>query len=603
MRLLITCVLIGFIGNSLSGQSAISLGQSDKIELRGSMLRIYMDTLGKESIGTIIDKRTLFSINQQQVPTFFMTKTYYWVSFELIIDTTVDHVIELNNSVVDDFELYAVGPDTQIIKMPKISWYVPSSERALPTWRNALSLPSLRYMTIYARVHKPFGTLHIPFILWNKRAFDKSELRNHSGTIFFFGVAAIIAVLCVLVFINTRQLKFIFYLGYVLSILFWRAFIEGFFVPILQTGYMHWANPLYGNFLIVLALSFYLLFIKYFLIEKGVSPVYHARCLNVLLGIVGFSTFILIAFGIEAFTFPWLGWIYIATVIGTIGVSILIMWAGIRRRQLSALLYMVSALPLFVNAILTVLSNAELLSSHWQPTYSMFDALVFEIFILCIGLALDFKKFTKEQKNREIEAIRQTQKEKERISRDLHDTVGGQLSYVLYSMDDIQKEVGEHRQDIIEDMNSTLRNVMGNLRETIWAIHDEKIGVKDISDRLKVYAKNLFRHRQVEINYKENITQIRYLPSSQTLNIFRICQEILNNAFKHSQATRISIELNDSDDFQINISDNGVGFDVKTVDGGMGLANMRRRAEENHITLICFSKPGGGTTYQIVVMS
>jgi len=591
------------MGKSLVGQSAIYLAHTDKLELRGSALRIYKDTLGKESIGTIIDKRELFTINHQEVPTFFMTKTYYWVSFELILDTTEEYVIELNNSVVDNFELYVVGPDTQIIKMPKINWQVPSSVRALPTWRNALTLPKLHYMTIYSRVYKPFGTLHIPFTLWNKRAFDKSEFRNHSGTIFFFGVVSIIALLCVLVYINTRQLKFVFYLGYVVSILFWRAFIEGFFVPILQTGHMHWANPLYGNFLIVLALTFYLMFIKHFLIEKGVSPAYHTICINLLLGIVVFSAFVLIVFGIEAFTFPWLGSIYIATVIGTIAISILIMWAGIRRRQLSALIYLISVLPFFVNAMLTVLCNAELLSSNWQPNYSMFDALVFEIFILCIGLAIDFKKFIKEQKNREITAIRETQKEKERISRDLHDTVGGQLSHVLYSMDDIQKEVGDHRQDIIENMNSTLRNVMGNLRETIWAIHDEKISVKDISDRLKVYAKNLFRHRQVEIDYKENIMQIRYLPSSQTLNIFRICQEILNNAFKHSQATQISIELNDHDNFKLTISDNGVGFDVQTIVGGMGLANMTRRAEENHITLISFSEPGRGTTYQIVVMS
>jgi signal transduction histidine kinase len=79
------------------------------------------------------------------------------------------------------------------------------------------------------------------------------------------------------------------------------------------------------------------------------------------------------------------------------------------------------------------------------------------------------------KKQKELEATQAIQKEKERISRDLHDNVGGQLSYVLYSLDGINTDDKSKRTEITGNVNESVRNVISNLRETIWAINDEAI--------------------------------------------------------------------------------------------------------------------------------
>ena len=84
-----------------------------------------------------------------------------------------------------------------------------------------------------------------------------------------------------------------------------------------------------------------------------------------------------------------------------------------------------------------------------------------------------------------------------------------------------------------------------------------------------------------EINYSLRIVEdFCFLNDSQKLNIYRIIQEFLQNAIKHSQATSIEIELNKLDDNLIlTIEDNGVGFNVKEKKNGLGLINIQRRVD------------------------
>jgi signal transduction histidine kinase len=104
-----------------------------------------------------------------------------------------------------------------------------------------------------------------------------------------------------------------------------------------------------------------------------------------------------------------------------------------------------------------------------------------------------------------LEAAQAIQKEKERISRDLHDNVGGQLSYVLYSLDGINTDDKSKRTEITGNVNESVRNVISNLRETIWAINDEAISINDFSDKLKVYVRSMFRNTETKISFTENI--------------------------------------------------------------------------------------------------
>jgi signal transduction histidine kinase len=200
------------------------------------------------------------------------------------------------------------------------------------------------------------------------------------------------------------------------------------------------------------------------------------------------------------------------------------------------------------------------------------------------------------------DANEKLQKEKERISRDLHDNVGGQLSYVLYSLDGINTEDKSKRIEITSNVNESVRNVISNLRETIWAINDEAISINDFSDKLKVYVRSMFRNTETKISFTENIQIDTQLNSLVGLNLYRICQEIINNAFKHSKATELLVNITSDKHVVIEIKDNGVGFDLELVEkDGFGLANIKSRAAEVGITLELESKLNNGVKYKLLV--
>ena len=206
------------------------------------------------------------------------------------------------------------------------------------------------------------------------------------------------------------------------------------------------------------------------------------------------------------------------------------------------------------------------------------------------------------KKEKELEATQALQKEKERISRDLHDNVGGQLSYVLYSLDGINTDDKNKRIEITSNVNESVRNVISNLRETIWAINDEAISINDFSDKLKVYVRSMFRNTETKIVFTEKIEKNIQLNSLIGLNLYRICQEIINNAFKHSMASELIVNIKSEHDIMIEIIDNGVGFDFEADSkNSFGLANIKSRASEVGIALELESKLNAGVKYKLLV--
>lgn len=228
--------------------------------------------------------------------------------------------------------------------------------------------------------------------------------------------------------------------------------------------------------------------------------------------------------------------------------------------------------------------------------------IILFLLIVLTGLLLISKNNLK-KKHRELLLIQNLQRDKERIARDLHDNVGGQLSYIIYSLDGINDKDKEKRTQLTESIDQAIRTVIGSLRETIWAISYAYITVVDFSDKLKVFVRTLFKHSQTQINFTENIKSQRSLNALLGLNLYRICQEILNNAFKYAKATEVNIQLNsDEQKLCIIIYDNGIGFDTsQQKQEGYGLQNIRNRAAEFGISLTLETGINKGTRYMLIV--
>lgn len=92
------------------------------------------------------------------------------------------------------------------------------------------------------------------------------------------------------------------------------------------------------------------------------------------------------------------------------------------------------------------------------------------------------------------------------------------------------------------------------------------------------------------------------LPTVLQLGIYRIAQEALNNVLKHASASDVSVHLSrDGKRVEMEIEDNGSGFDVHESSAGIGLQSMHERAEALGGVLRITSKTGAGTSVRLVI--
>ena len=204
----------------------------------------------------------------------------------------------------------------------------------------------------------------------------------------------------------------------------------------------------------------------------------------------------------------------------------------------------------------------------------------------------------------ELESQIRLQHERERISRDLHDNVGAQLSYIISNIDHIV-ETQNKDENRLNDVANTAKSAILNLRETIWAINNEQITVEDFYDRFKLYATNQVKNRtDIRLIFSENVVNNPILNPNQALNLYRICQEALNNALKYAnaQTLEIFIQANETTYFKFHLKDDGIGFDLnQNTEGRYGLKNMKARAKEIGADFYLQSELGKGTTIEILM--
>lgn len=210
----------------------------------------------------------------------------------------------------------------------------------------------------------------------------------------------------------------------------------------------------------------------------------------------------------------------------------------------------------------------------------------------------------KETQNIVLKAIIETEeKERVRFAKDLHDSIGQQLSAIKFYIGVSADAVEDAKQkEILLKANAALIDVQADMRNICFNIMPkslESFGLVKAVEEL--CAKNeLMAKMNIDINESHNFPK---LPVNQGFAIFRIIQEFINNALKHSKADRLKIKFGVKNKMAIvSLLDNGVGFDMsKRLNRGMGLNNVRSRIRPYHGEVDIKSQPGKGTRYEITI--
>jgi len=204
--------------------------------------------------------------------------------------------------------------------------------------------------------------------------------------------------------------------------------------------------------------------------------------------------------------------------------------------------------------------------------------------------------------------IQAQEKERRRISQELHDSVGQSLTAIKYSLERIAELQRQYRHD---DARALVLRTIGRVRDTIKEIRSIAMDLRpSLLDDLGVASALVWfcrefaeTYAQLDVNAEISASDAE-VPDRLVTTIFRCAQELLNNVAKHSKARRVSVRLiRQPTNVTLTVSDDGIGMPQPDSSGsfgrGHGIRNLRERAQMTGGRMTVSNDPVGGTRIEM----
>lgn len=190
------------------------------------------------------------------------------------------------------------------------------------------------------------------------------------------------------------------------------------------------------------------------------------------------------------------------------------------------------------------------------------------------------------------------EREREWIGRELHDNVNQVLTTVkLY----LETASAQQNNPLVDRSMRLINGTIGEIRNLSHQLSAPTLGTRSLIDSINALIEMIEFSNHIEFEF-DHSGYGQSIAMNQKLAVYRILQEQLNNIIKHAQATRVSIYLNQRDNFVIlTVKDNGKGFDSTAKAKGMGLNNITSRAKVFGGVVEIKSSPGKGCSLKVVL--
>jgi len=194
--------------------------------------------------------------------------------------------------------------------------------------------------------------------------------------------------------------------------------------------------------------------------------------------------------------------------------------------------------------------------------------------------------------------------ERERLSRELHDTVAQGFISVVTQLESAEQALEDpgglaQAQRRVETARQTARTSLAELRRSVRALRPDLLESSSLPAALAQLAARWSAEAGVPAEFRSTGDPVPLRPDAE-LSLLRITQEALSNVARHAAASRVVVTLSYvGDTVTLDVDDDGVGFDGQPrprADGGFGLLGMRERVEAAGGALAVESVPGRGTT-------
>jgi PAS domain S-box-containing protein len=191
--------------------------------------------------------------------------------------------------------------------------------------------------------------------------------------------------------------------------------------------------------------------------------------------------------------------------------------------------------------------------------------------------------------------------ERARIARDLHDDIGQRLALLSIGLEQLQQLSSNPATELhgsIDVLRRQAMGIAGDVQALSHELHSSKLQLLGVVPAIRGFCSEISSRQKVDVEFSHQDVPGSVRPDI-ALCLFRVLQEALQNAVRHSSAARFTVNLRGTPEaISLTVRDGGRGFDPESVSqtGGLGLTSMRERLKLVAGELSIESQPAGGTT-------
>lgn len=213
--------------------------------------------------------------------------------------------------------------------------------------------------------------------------------------------------------------------------------------------------------------------------------------------------------------------------------------------------------------------------------------------LLMIAFAAEQKsRLETERLSREVQSLA-AEVERARIAREIHDGLGHSLTSLRIQLEVVKKfsEVNPTKaKEAMALAEELAARSLTDVRHVLTTMRNPDF---DFEESLTRLVDELRASQSVEIDFHADGVE---MPLETGFQVYRIVQEAITNVLKHAKATNVSVQIQKREKgLEVEVKDNGCGFDPQGMHGGFGLTGIRERTQQINGNLVIDSTPGSGT--------
>jgi PAS domain S-box-containing protein len=196
------------------------------------------------------------------------------------------------------------------------------------------------------------------------------------------------------------------------------------------------------------------------------------------------------------------------------------------------------------------------------------------------------------------------EKERSRIARELHDDFAQRLALMTMELDGLGTAVAQEEEDVrerVRRLSERAAQLSADLQAVSHNLHPAKLEYLGLVAAAEAFCREMSAQHYVSVEFHHEAVP-EHLSKTVALGVFRVLQEALSNAVKHSRTHELSVTIRGgADGVALEVADRGIGFDVQASSNGLGLLSMRERLALIGGGLAIDSRPGHGTIVRVHV--